>query len=124
MSPALLRKYLTAARLVADHVVLTPTDMVFAPHPVVTDTDRDKYCVKRIVAFYNRQPTDLAEYFYACWKYKHRGEKGSSDVNVHDDLKTVAKRAGISAKYCALVWELLNAVDEVGPVAILQKKAV
>ena len=61
ISPALLTKYLDAARLVADHLVLAPKDMRFAPHPVVTETDRDKYCVKRIVSFYERQPTDLAE---------------------------------------------------------------
>src|SRR5262249_4777256 len=40
MSPALLKKYLAAARLIADHVVLKPEGFVFAPHPAVTDTDR------------------------------------------------------------------------------------
>ena len=54
MSPALLKKYLAAARHVADHVVLKPKGFVFAPHPAVTDTDRDKYCVHRIVDFYQR----------------------------------------------------------------------
>src|ERR1041384_2649132 len=63
MSPALFKKYLDAARQVAEHVVLKPNGFVFAPHPVVTETDRDKYCVKRIVDFYRRQPTDLADYF-------------------------------------------------------------
>src|SRR5262249_30177809 len=43
MSPALLKKYLDAARRVAEHVVLKPQGFVFAPHPVVTETDRDKY---------------------------------------------------------------------------------
>src|SRR4029079_12209310 len=32
MSPALLKKYLEAARLVADHVVMTPDGLLFAPH--------------------------------------------------------------------------------------------
>ena len=75
MSPALLKKYLGAARQVAEHLVMTPTDAAFAPHPVVTDTDRDKYCVKRIVAFYQRQRTDLADYFFVCWQ--HRQAAGS-----------------------------------------------
>ncbi len=35
MSPALLKKYLAAARLVADHAVLTPDGLAFAPHPAV-----------------------------------------------------------------------------------------
>ena len=43
MSPALLKKYLAAARLVADHLVLLPDGFAFAPHPAVADTDRDKY---------------------------------------------------------------------------------
>src|SRR5262249_11360557 len=58
MSPALLKKYLAAARLVADHVVLKPDGFVFAPHPAVTDTDRDRYCVERIIAFYGRHRVD------------------------------------------------------------------
>ena len=66
MSPALLKKYLAAARLVADHVVLKPEGFVFAPHPVVTDTDRDKYCVKRIIDFYERHQVDYADYFLAA----------------------------------------------------------
>ena len=65
MSEALLRKVLAAARHVADHVVLKPDGFVFAPHPMVTDTDRDKYCVSRIVDFYNRHKVDLADYFAA-----------------------------------------------------------
>ena len=69
MSPALMTKYLDAARNVVDHLVLTSRGIHFAPHPVVTDVDRDKYCVKRIVAFYKRQPTDYADYFYAAWRW-------------------------------------------------------
>src|SRR4051812_46702601 len=58
LSPALLTKYLEAARRVSDHLVLTPDGLAFAPFPVVADTDRDKYCVRRIIDFYKRQPTD------------------------------------------------------------------
>ena len=54
MSPALLKKYLAAARHVAEHIVFNPEGFVFAPHPVVTETDRDKYCVQRILDFYQR----------------------------------------------------------------------
>ena len=72
MSPALLKKYLAAARLVADHAVLKPDGFVFAPHPVVAETDRDKYCVQRIVAFYERHKVDYADYFLATWRFAHR----------------------------------------------------
>src|SRR5262249_1960185 len=76
MSPALLKKYLAAARLVADHVVLKPEGFVFAPHPVVTDTDRDKYCVSRIIDFYHRHQVDYADYFLAAWRFKRKDALG------------------------------------------------
>jgi Protein of unknown function (DUF1587) len=43
MSPALLNKYLQAAREVANHLVLKPNSLAFAPHPMLVETDRDKY---------------------------------------------------------------------------------
>ena len=51
MSPALLNKYLQAAREVANHLVLKPNGLAFAPHPMLVETDRDKYCVSQIVEF-------------------------------------------------------------------------
>ena len=62
MSPALMKKYLAAARHVADHCVLSPVASS-SPHPVVAETDRDKYCVYRIIDFYNRHKVDYADYF-------------------------------------------------------------
>jgi len=81
-SEALLRKVLAAARHVADHVVLKPEGFVFAPHPMVADTDRDKYGVGRIVDFYARHKVDLADYFAAL--------RGGST-------------AGLSARYLATI---------------------
>ena len=72
MSPALLNKYLQAAREVANHMVLTPDGFDFAPHPMLVETDREKYAIQRIVDFYERQPTDYADYFQAAWRFKHR----------------------------------------------------
>ncbi len=122
MSPALLKKYLGASRLVADHLVLTQTDLRFAPHPVVTDTDRDKYCVKRIVQFYQTQPTDLSEYFFVCWKYdRHRSNKPDASADSEDTaLEEYARQAGVSADYAKLVWHLLNDENAAGPIARLQ----
>ena len=119
MSPALLRKYLGAARQVAEHLVLKPDGIAFAPHPAVTDTDRDKYCVKRIVDFYQRQPTDLASYFFAAWQYRHRADPGKPDVT----LKETAGRNRVSAKYLKVVLDVLkddSRENSVGPIARLQ----
>jgi hypothetical protein len=76
MSPALLNKYLQAAREVADHMVLNPDGFDFAPHPMLVETDRDRYSIKRILDFYFRQPMDYADYFEAAWRYKHRAALG------------------------------------------------
>jgi hypothetical protein len=103
MSEALLRKYLAAARSVADHLVLKPEGFVFAPHPVVTDTDRDKYCVQRILAFYNRHRIDYADYFLAAWRFLHRERLGRPKATLED----VALEAGLSSKYLARFGSLL-----------------
>ena len=40
-----------------------PGGLAFAPHPMLSDTDRDKYCVHRIIDFYHQQNTDYLDYF-------------------------------------------------------------
>ena len=117
MSPALLNKYLQAARAVGDHMVLTPDGFAFAPYLMLVETDREKYAIQRIVDFYQRQPTDYADYFEAAWRFKHRTELGKPDAQ----LASVAAEAKVSAKYLPMVWQVLEQPqDEVGPVAKLQ----
>lgn len=117
MSPDLVRKYLEAARRVADHLVLKPEGFTFAPHPAVADTDRDKYCVRRIIDFYQKQRTDYADYFEAAWRYRHRADLGQPDAT----LAEVAAEAGVSPKYLATVWSTLaETPEQVGPIAALQ----
>uniref|UniRef100_Q029N9 Cytochrome c domain-containing protein n=1 Tax=Solibacter usitatus (strain Ellin6076) TaxID=234267 RepID=Q029N9_SOLUE len=112
-SPALLNKYLQAAREVGDHMVLTPDGFTFAPHPMLVETDREKFAIKRIVDFYERQPTDYADYFQAAWRYKHRTGGPT--------LAATAAQSKVSAKYLAMVWDLLEGkADEVGPVGKLR----
>jgi Protein of unknown function (DUF1592)/Protein of unknown function (DUF1588)/Protein of unknown function (DUF1587)/Protein of unknown function (DUF1585)/Protein of unknown function (DUF1595)/Planctomycete cytochrome C len=119
MSPALLKKYLAAVRRIADHVVLEPEGFVFAPHPAVTDPDRDKYCVKRIIDFYERHKVDYTDYFLAAWKYRHRDLLGRPDT----ELSAFAVEAGLSAKYLSLIWlTLTHAEAERGPLAVIRKK--
>ncbi|MDP7017683.1 MAG: DUF1592 domain-containing protein [Pirellulaceae bacterium] len=114
MSPALLKKYLTAAREVADHLVLKPRGIAFAAHPVATDTDRDKYCVKRIVQFYERQPTDLADYFFVAWRSRRQ-------ANDKQPLAELAAAAQVSPRYLELVATLLSdEKQEAGPIAALR----
>ena len=116
MSPALLKKYLGAAKEVSEHAVLTPSGIDFAPYPMMAETDQDKYCILRIVDFYKRQPTDYADYFAAAWKFQNRAALGKSKATIAD----MAAESNVSAKYLATVVAALNAKEEVGPIAKLQ----
>jgi hypothetical protein len=117
MSPALLNKYLQAARDVANHMVLTPDGLTFAPYPMLVETDREKFAIQRIVNFYERQPTDYADYFQAAWRYKHRATLGRPDAT----LASIAAEAKLSPKYLPMVWQILeDTSDAAGPIAKLQ----
>jgi Protein of unknown function (DUF1592)/Protein of unknown function (DUF1588)/Protein of unknown function (DUF1587)/Protein of unknown function (DUF1585)/Protein of unknown function (DUF1595) len=117
MSPALLNKYLKAAREVADHAVLKPDGIDFAPYPMLVETDREKYAIQRIVSFYTAQPTNYADYFEAAWRYKYR----LALKKPHATLATTAVDAKLSPKYLPLVWQILHDQNAVGPVLKLQK---
>src|SRR5258708_23094158 len=103
MSPALLNKYLLAARDVADHMFLNANGFDFAPHPMLVETDRDRYCIQQIVDFYSRQNTDYADYFRAAWFYKHRPVLGKPKATLAD----VAAPTQVSTKYLTTIWQTL-----------------
>ena len=117
MSPALLTKYLQAARLVADHMFLAPGGFEFAPHPMLVETDREKFCIQQIVDFYDRQPTDYSDYFRTAWMYKHRAVFGKPRATLAD----MAAENKVSARYLTTIWQSLEGTKEdVGPLAKLQ----
>jgi Protein of unknown function (DUF1592)/Protein of unknown function (DUF1588)/Protein of unknown function (DUF1587)/Protein of unknown function (DUF1595)/Protein of unknown function (DUF1585) len=122
MSSALLKKYLQAAHEVSDKVVLVPDGIEFSPHPMLSETDRDKFPIQRIINFYKDQPTDYSEYFYAAWRYKYSAALGKPNAT----LASTAAELKVSAKYLPMVWQLIEepsakATTEVGPIAKLQK---
>src|SRR6201995_607914 len=116
MSPALLNKYLAAARQIADTMVLTQDGIDFAPYSMKVETDREKYSIQRIIAFYQAQPTDYAAYFEAAWRYKNRVARGQPKAT----LASIAAQMHISAKYLPMVCGILNDKGAIGPVAKLQ----
>lgn len=116
MSPTLLKKYLQATQFIAEHLVLTPTGLDFAPHPVITDTDRDKYCVNRIIDFYQQQRTDHADYFHVLWQTSLAG-----DANDKAKRERHATEAGLSVRYTETLWQLLTSPrHNAGPIAVLR----
>ena len=119
ISPALLTKYLDAARNVADHIVFQPRGFTFAPHDVVTETDRDRYVVNRIMDFYRRQPTDLADYFRALWRYENRSALGLKGAS----LASIAAQERVSPRYLERLQQLLHdRKGAFGPIAGLQQQ--
>jgi hypothetical protein len=117
MSSALLNKYLKAASQVADHAVLKPDGIEFAPYPALVETDREKYAIQRILAFYAAQPTDYAAYFEAAWRYQYR----RALKKPHATLASTAADAHVSPKYLPMVWGILHDQHAVGPVLKLQQ---
>jgi len=117
MSPALMSKYLDAARQIADHMVLKLDGFSFAPYPMLVETDREKYAIQRIVDFYARQPTNFTDYFEAVWRYKYRLALGEPTAT----LTRVAAETRVSPRYLPMVWQALEQTKEdVGPLAKLQ----
>ncbi|MFN0111928.1 MAG: DUF1592 domain-containing protein [Blastocatellia bacterium] len=117
ISSALMTKYLDAARRIADHLILKPEGFAFASHPMLVETDRERYPIRRIVEFYDRQPTDFADYFQAAWRYKHRAVFGRSAAT----LENVAAENKVAPRYLVMIWQALEQTkEEVGPLVKLQ----
>jgi hypothetical protein len=84
---------------------------------MLVETDREKYPIRRIVDFYDRQPTDFAEYFEAAWRYKHRIALGRPSMTLAD----IAAQSQVSPRYLAMIWQILEqSREEVGPLVKLQ----
>jgi hypothetical protein len=116
MSPTLLKKYLAAAREVASHMYLQQAGFAFAPHPMLVETDRDKFAVHQIIDFYHAQNIDYADYFQTAWRYWHRAALGQPNAT----LAGLARQHGVSAKYLHTIWSTLDSTEEVGPLVKLQ----
>ena len=117
MSPALMSKYLEAARQTADRLVLKPDGFAFAPYPMLVETDREKYPIQRIIDFYQRQPTRFADYFQSAWRYKYRVVLGQPKASLAD----IAAETKVSPGYLGMVWNILEQTkEEVGPLVKLQ----
>lgn len=104
MSPNLFKKYYAAAQQVADHVLLTPTRMEFAPHPVVTFADQKKLTEQAILNFYERHKVDDAAYLTAAWQYRHRPADRKAET-----IEDWATERQLSPKYLRSLWDMLSA---------------
>lgn len=103
MTPSLLNKYLGAAQLVADHLVLKPNGITFAPFPVTSYAERAKLTEQAIIDFYRRHDVRISDYLEAAWRHRHRGE-----VERGISLEEWAARRKLSGKYLAVVSKTLD----------------
>ena len=110
MSPNLLKKYLAAADAVAQHLVLKPDGMTFAPHPVSSYNERKKLTEQAIIDFYEARAVDTEAYLDAAWRYQHRDAADQSA-----SISQWAARQGLSPQYLGLVWETLTTAPSDAP---------
>ncbi len=103
MSPNLLKKYLSAAQLVSDHLVLKPHGISFAPFPVTSYNERKKLTEGAIISFYENHAVDPLEYVDAAWHYRYRSAD-QQDISIND----WAARNELSPSYLQIVWDLFS----------------
>ncbi len=103
MSPSLLKKYLSAAQHVSNHLVLKTDGITFAQFPVTSYNERKKLTEQAIIDFYQSHQVRVLDYLEAAWRYRHRG-KAHRGV----DVRAWAQRHGLSKTYLAMVWDTLN----------------
>ncbi|MCA9049648.1 MAG: DUF1592 domain-containing protein, partial [Planctomycetaceae bacterium] len=103
MSPNLLKKYLAAAQLVADHLVLKPDGIFFAPYPVQSYNERKKLTEQAVIDFYESRQVDVAQYLDAAWRYRHRPASARDTT-----FEQWAEERGLSPKYLSIVFMYLT----------------
>tara|TARA_B110000438_G_scaffold296249_1_gene340641 strand:+ start:3886 stop:7389 length:3504 start_codon:yes stop_codon:yes gene_type:complete len=102
MSPNLLRKYLTAAQQVAEHMLLKTDGIAFAPTPAVSYNERRKLTELAIIDFYNQRTIEIREYVEAAWRFRYLSPQTGTSIRQY------AEANGLSAKYLELVWNTLS----------------
>ena len=106
MSPSLLKKYLGAAENVANHLVLKPRGLAFAPFPVTSYNERKKLTEQAIIAFYQRHEVRISDYLESAWRYRHRQDRSTG-------IQAWARQHHLSERYLRSVWDFLNATPPV-----------
>ncbi|MFO0877288.1 MAG: DUF1592 domain-containing protein [Gemmataceae bacterium] len=107
MSPSLFKKYYGAAEQVADHAMLTTAGLRFAPHPVITFADRQKYYEQQILRFYEAHAVDPAKYLSALWLYRETAPESRPAT-----IEAWARDQKLSPIYARHLWDLLQSEEK------------
>ncbi len=105
ISPALLSKYLNAAKNISEHAVLLPDGFRFSPSTTRRDwTDEALTGLRRIYAEYSTDGTlPLQPYLTATVRHREALLGGKTT------LQAVAEKEKLNAKYLGILWESLTA---------------
>lgn len=103
MSSSLFKKYYAAAQYVAEHVVLTPSGMRFAPYAAVTFADQMKYHEQAILHFYEEHDVAYEAYLTAAWSFRYRPAARRAAT-----IEDWAAENRLSPRYLRRLWDTLN----------------
>ncbi|MFO0927604.1 MAG: DUF1587 domain-containing protein [Gemmataceae bacterium] len=119
VSPALLTKYLNAAKEIADHAVLLPDGFRFSP--AKTRRDWTDECTAKLRAFYARHVGGegrLPVEPYLTAAVHHRDALLSGKVTTKD----VAAKERLNAKYLDVLWQALSSEKPSYPLDVVQRR--
>ncbi len=107
IGPGLVRKYLAAAQLTADHLVLHTTGLRFAPFAVTSSNERRKLTENAVMEFYRGHDINLADMITAAWYYRFR-PPAALDVTAADFAATHR----LSPRYFTILKDFLNSMPQ------------
>ena len=122
MSPALIQKYLDAAKGIAEHAVLTPTGIAFSQHRTRRDWTDER--LNTIRSFYSRYTVPSREVIRSIPGVTMKTQDGGAiplqkyfrvmldeQKSLSDRQKGIeraARQHGLSQKYLAMLWKAMN----------------
>lgn len=119
VSPALLAKYLAAAKDVSEHAVLLPDGFRFSPAKTRRDwTDEGTAALRRFYTAFAPGDGRLPVRPYLAAAVRHRDAVISGEVT----LAEVAAKEGLNAKYLGVLWRALTDTAPSHPLGAVRAK--
>ncbi|MFM7056876.1 MAG: DUF1592 domain-containing protein, partial [Planctomycetota bacterium] len=107
IGPGLVRKYLSAAQLTADHLVLHTTGLRFAPFAVTSSNERRKLTENAVMDFYRQHDINIADYITAAWHYRFHPQAAQGQTAA--DFATAQQ---LSPRYFTILTDFLSTLPQ------------
>ncbi len=105
--PGLVRKYLAAAQLTSDHLVLHTSGLRFSPFAVTSSNERRKLTENAVMEFYRSHDVDVTLYITAAWHYRFRPQTAQSQTAAE-----FAAAHRLSPRYFTILTDFLNTLPQ------------